>query len=611
MDGDVGDVRSGDRPQAVLHGAHLIGPVRLGPDLDVVGLARQVRAGEGEAPVGGDRELRAPVREHEPAAAEAVDRAPDGEGGRRRRTLVVVDDGDRRAMPGAQRGAACVPERDGERLGRLGLGVFAQRDLDQPRPGVAGAEADRRRGRLEVAAGARRAAVGGHRHARAAARPAAAGDEDHRFALGLVHGEPGVAERQHARAARAPGAVRRLHRPRDRLLEPRLAAPLQSMGGQQRRLAMLRVLDEGLRAGLAAAVVDRLRLQTDVHGEQLAGVHGGQRDLQAARPVEPHHTERPRAAVVSVAVDVEPVVLPQRDLRVRGRRRAGPPGMLVALEVRDAAGVEEVAARRCRVCAGVEAHDGADRLAVAVRRAFPGRETAVGVDRLQQQVRDRDLQRGVAGALLVGLVLVEVGHPALHRSHPDGVRRRRLRHHRVLRAVGAREQAAERLVTRQEVPVRRVEREIEDDPPDPDGLEQPAAHLRAVSHRGLTGPLHDLAHRPEPHGARVVRRPGRRGEHERKAERHRAGGDAHASDCEGLRFQSAFACRELLSSRRRGTSDVLDSCACADVPGQGVQAVAAAHSSAAAMIRSTTGSLTWPYVSMSSTTPASTNLNCP
>ena len=41
-------------------------------------------------------------------------------------------------------------------------------------------------------------------------------------------------------------------------------------GEQQSRLAVLRVLDEGLRGRLAAAIVDRLGLEADVHREQLA-----------------------------------------------------------------------------------------------------------------------------------------------------------------------------------------------------------------------------------------------------------------------------------------------------------------------------------------------------
>ena len=62
----------------------------------------------------------------------------------------------------------------------------------------------------------------------------------------------------------------------------------------------------------------------------------------------------------------------------------------MALQVRDAAGIEEVAARRRGVRAGVEADDGADRLARRRRRALPRREVGVVVDRLQQHIRDRD-----------------------------------------------------------------------------------------------------------------------------------------------------------------------------------------------------------------------------
>ena len=314
-----------------------------------------------------------------------------------------------RAPSAAQR--AC-PSATGERLGRLGLGVFGQRDLDQPRPRVAGAEADRRRGRLEVAAGAGRAGCG-----RSPSRSRCRADPPRRVTRTIGSRSDSFAVNRGSLSASTPAPRGRPEQcagcttPHGRLLEPRLAAPLQSMGGQQRRLAMLRVLDEGLRAGLAAAVVDRLRLQTDVHGEQLAGVHGGQRDLQAARPVEPHHTEATRS-VVSVAVDVEPVVLPQRDLRVRGRRRAGPPGMLGGPR-----GTRRRRRRRSRrpPMPRMRGRGSARRRGSARSCRPPGiprpRDGCWCPHRLQKEVRDRDLQRGVAGALLVGLVLVEVGDP--------------------------------------------------------------------------------------------------------------------------------------------------------------------------------------------------------
>ena len=252
-----------------------------------------------------------------------------------------------------------------------------------------------------------------------------------------------------------------------------------------------------------------------------------ERDLDALGGLDGHHAGRARAAVVGVAVDVELVLSPQRLRGVRRRRRTGPPRVLMPFQIRDAAGVEEVAARRRGVRARVEAHDGAHRVAGAGRRALPRGEAVVVVDRLQQQIRQRDLQRGVAVALLVGLVLVEVREPALRRAHPEGIGRRRLSHHGVLRALVVGEQRAERVVARQEVPVRRVQREVEHHPAEIGRLLQLAPDLRPTVHRHLAHALVDPAHLPEPH--RVLRGSRGCGEEQQSAEREddRPEGDAH------------------------------------------------------------------------------------
>ncbi len=106
------------------------------------------------------------------------------------------------------------------------------------------------------------------------------------------------------------GTTRRGQRLHPRLLEPRLSPGLETVGGQQPGVAVLRVLDERLRGRLAAALVDGFGLQGDVHGEQLAGVDAGQRDLEAARLTEVHHPCRAGSAVVGVAVDVELRLVP-------------------------------------------------------------------------------------------------------------------------------------------------------------------------------------------------------------------------------------------------------------------------------------------------------------
>ena len=171
-------------------------------------------------------------------------------------------------------------------------------------------------------------------------------------------------------------ALRRLQRPHGRLLELRLAARLEAVGRQQQPGS--RCCGSWMNAcaaGLAAAIVDRLGLQADVHGEQLADADGRQRDLEGGRGLLRTITPgRAGSAVVGVAVDVELRPRPTAGRGVGRGRRARAPRVLMALEVRDPAGGEEVTARRRRVRAGVEAHDGAHRLAVAVGRALPGRE---------------------------------------------------------------------------------------------------------------------------------------------------------------------------------------------------------------------------------------------
>ena len=333
----------------------------------------------------------------------------------------------------------------------------------------------------------------------------------------------GIAQLHHARVVRdSARARRRLQRFGRRLLEARPTPRLEAVGREQQALlALLRVLDEGLCGGLAAPVVDRLGLQADVHREQLTGPDRPERDLQAARLVEEHHPVRAGAAVVGVAVDLEQLLAPQRAGGVRRRGRARPPRVLMALQVRHAAGVEEVAARRLGVRAGVEADDGADRLARCRGRALPRRQVGVVVDRLQDDIRDRDPEQRVTGPLHVGLVLVQVRDGALDRAHVPRIGRRRLRQHRVVRAVRARVKGAERPVAGQRLPVRPGQGEVEHHPAEVDRLEQLAPHLGAVRHRQLAGALLDLADRPQPYRARVWprRRYGRTREHEQCAER--------------------------------------------------------------------------------------------
>ena len=234
---------------------------------------------------------------------------------------------DRSGALGAQPGATRVAQRHGERLGRLGLLILEQRDLHQARRGVPVAEGHRPGDGLEVLARLRRAGARGQRGAGAAVRAAGAGDEHQRRRLRLVHGVVRVAELEGTRASRPSlRAARGRRRPEPRLLEARLAAGPQAVRGeQQSSLAVLWVLDEGLRGRLAAAIVDRLSLEADVHREELARADGGQRDLHAPRVVQRHHSGRAGSAVIGVAVDVEVVLAPQRPRGVRRRRRPRPP----------------------------------------------------------------------------------------------------------------------------------------------------------------------------------------------------------------------------------------------------------------------------------------------
>src|SRR5262249_10955141 len=84
VDENVGHVGAADGSGAVLHGAGLVGAVRLRPDRDLVALAGGAGPWEGEGPVAGHGQVRAEVREDEPRSLQALDRAADREGGRRR-----------------------------------------------------------------------------------------------------------------------------------------------------------------------------------------------------------------------------------------------------------------------------------------------------------------------------------------------------------------------------------------------------------------------------------------------------------------------------------------------------------------------------------------------
>ena len=115
--GDVGHVRVAHGPVAVLHRAHLAGVARLAPDRDIVWVARGGGAGEREAPVGGHGHVRPEVREHQPGALKAVDRAADRERGRRRRRRrVIVKDRHGSVALLAERAALGVRQGNGEVL---------------------------------------------------------------------------------------------------------------------------------------------------------------------------------------------------------------------------------------------------------------------------------------------------------------------------------------------------------------------------------------------------------------------------------------------------------------------------------------------------------------
>src|SRR6476660_6791469 len=113
-------------------------------------------------------------------------------------------------------------------------------------------------------------------------------------------------------ARTAVRAARRAQRLEAGLLEARPAARLETARRQQQRSALLRILDERLRGRLAAAIVDRLGLEADVHGEQLAAAQAAERDLDVLGGLQVHHAGRARAAVVGVAVDLELALSPQR-----------------------------------------------------------------------------------------------------------------------------------------------------------------------------------------------------------------------------------------------------------------------------------------------------------
>jgi hypothetical protein len=144
-------------------------------------------------------------------------------------------------------------------------------------------------------------------------RPASPRDEDERGAAGLSGGERGVAELERAGVpARSGWAARAGRRPERGLLESRRAAPLEALCIDESLPEMLRVLDERLRARLAAAFVHRLGLEADVDGEQLPGADTVQRDLDHARPGEKHRRGRARVRIVCIAVDGELVLPPQQ-----------------------------------------------------------------------------------------------------------------------------------------------------------------------------------------------------------------------------------------------------------------------------------------------------------
>ena len=98
----------------------------------------------------------------------------------------------------------------------------------------------------------------------------------------------------------------RFERGDGRLLDLVVRARLEAVCGEEQcSLDVLRVLDGRLRGGLAAAVVDRLGLEADVHGEPLARADRAERDLHGARLPDQHVRRCAGAAVVAVAVDAE------------------------------------------------------------------------------------------------------------------------------------------------------------------------------------------------------------------------------------------------------------------------------------------------------------------
>jgi hypothetical protein len=198
--GDVGHVRAGHMPGAVLDGADLVGVGRLGLDLDLVGLPGGRRPREGEGAVRRHRQRRPQVREHQPRALEPVDRAADRELGRRwRERLVVIADRHDRPALRAELGAVRMRQRDREPLRALGRHVLADRDLHEPRRRVVVAEPHPRARRCEITARLRRAACRRDVDAGGAARPAGTGDLHQRLRAHLADRVRWGAERDHPR----------------------------------------------------------------------------------------------------------------------------------------------------------------------------------------------------------------------------------------------------------------------------------------------------------------------------------------------------------------------------------------------------------------------------
>ena len=256
-----------------------------------------------------------------------------------------------------------------------------------------------------------------------------------RVPLAFPGRERGAAELHRTGVSRRPSAAPRGRSRLDRRLLERPRATRCQAAGYQPRPCVQRVQDERRSTGLAAAIVDRLRVHADVHREPLSQAQRSERDVQRDRVRQVR--QGPRAAFVPVNVTraVEFGVLPERSARVRCRCRAEEPVVLVSLNEDGATDIEERASRRrargteplgSQIRARVIAHDRLDRVAHRDRKiaALRRRRRAVRIRRFEFDSANRDPQAGTwAHVLLVGLPHVDVRGGALRRSRRERIER--------------------------------------------------------------------------------------------------------------------------------------------------------------------------------------------